>query len=337
MKKINLDGYVGMDITVKQVAEALALANGDDIEVRLNTPGGLLSAAREIYQQIRDYPGKKTLLLGGTVASAGTFIAALENADIAADASTAYMIHNATTFADGDHREMVKTADYLRKATKNIADRLASMSKKPVDEIIDMMNEETWLYGQEIVDAGFANRLTGVFQQANKDEAIARAKAEILATAQIMNQGKQEPKPEPKEEKKMDVKEATDFLKSQFTPEELDKRFALQKPENKEAENALAENVALKEEIKANAEAVRQAVLTEAFNADGEKNVIRKYADKITTGLSGQALKDAINKIKTEDPVAKTIAGQMADGNSALNTLEAKKEPGPEGVRTVVC
>ena len=44
----------------------------------------------------------------------------------------------------------------LEKLNKHIADRLSRFSKKGIDEVLNLMDEETWYYGKEIVDAGFA-------------------------------------------------------------------------------------------------------------------------------------------------------------------------------------
>ncbi len=325
MKKIRLDGYVGIEITSKSVFDLLKDGNvNDELEVNLNTPGGFIYQALDIYKQIKDYPGKKTILMGGLIASAGTFIAAVDGAEIVADSATAYMIHNAEGMAIGDYREMVKEADFLRKTNKHIANRLAELSKKDVEEIINMMNEETWLYGQEIVDAGFAHRLADSGQKTDKEQAIAFAKKEYTASFERAVAFAKEIKTQEsrKENKPVTKDEAVNFLKADMKPEDIAKTFNLALADlSLQARCDAAEKI-----VKDNAEIVRQAQITAKYGMADAKNQIRAYVEKITMGMAGDDLVKAIDSVK-DDPIAKTLAAQAADMTSDINIVDSKTTP----------
>lgn len=328
MKKIRLDGFVGLDINTNDMAQNLIEAAGDDLEITVHSRGGFALDGLDIYQQIKEYPGKKTIRLGGIVASAATVIAAQKDAEIIADPSTVFMIHNAHGIAEGDFRAMAKTASRFREMNKHMSSLYADISGKTEEELLDMMNEETWLYGQEIVDAGFADRLSGEPQNTGKDQVIAIAKQKVemafqeaVAFAkQVKSQKVSDPEPTQEPEMELNRKIAADFIKENLSEKEIMNEFGIKIPADtsKEKDEKIA---ALEKEIKANAESVRQAAITAEFGVEEKTNLIREYVSNVTKGLVGDELKNAIEKIKTDDGVAKSLMAKQADSTSSVNAI----------------
>ena len=64
------------------------------------------------------------------------------------------MVHNVSTYAGGDYRDMDKMSDTLQQANKAIAS--AYMQKSGMSEIdaLAMMDKETWLTSQQAVEKG---------------------------------------------------------------------------------------------------------------------------------------------------------------------------------------
>jgi ATP-dependent protease ClpP protease subunit len=182
--KFNWNGEVGWEITSRSVAEDLAKAGGGPVEVELNTPGGEFFDGINIHSALIGYQAQKTVTLGALVASAGSVIALGFNKIIARDTSTV-VIHNAWTVQGGDQNELRKTADQLEAWSNMIADLIAAKTGKDVDEIKTMLNEETWLVGQEIVDFGFADELQTTGQTVNKALVLASARARIAVKNQV--------------------------------------------------------------------------------------------------------------------------------------------------------
>lgn len=184
--KFNWNGEVGWEITTQQVANDLASAGGGPIEVDLNTFGGNFFDGITIHTALKNYTGHKTVKLGALVASAGTVIALGFDVIIARDNST-IMIHNAQSGEFGDQNDMRKLADQLEAWSTMIADMLVAKTGKKLPEIKKMLDEETWLFGQEIVDFGFADSIETTGQTANKAAALAMARAKVTNSVREKN------------------------------------------------------------------------------------------------------------------------------------------------------
>ena len=154
MKVVNLSGIVGWEITAEKLAEQLNSFNGESVRFDINSPGGSVFDGLEIYNLIKNYDGETETRLISLGASMGSIIALAGNKRTAEDTAV-YMIHNASGISWGDYREMEKTAELL----KNISSHLANIytKKTGIDktEITNMMDNETWLFGNELEQFGF--------------------------------------------------------------------------------------------------------------------------------------------------------------------------------------
>lgn len=328
MKVLRFSGYVGWQLTSEMVSTALKDLNGEDIEVHLNTQGGSIYQGMEIYDHFASYEGKKTLIMGALVASIGSYIATAFDRVIAQDI-TIFMIHNASDCVCGDYKEIRNAADALEKLNKHIADRLSRKSGKPVDEVLALMDKESWYYGQEIVDAGFANefRETG---KASGENAVEIAKTKYHDGLKKVAAFLGEPPSRPKEETmtfKEFMEQAANFVKTkEFTLDgALDLFGAKDRLMSDAQQNALKELGELDpKELKAKAAAAEKVVLDAkldaAFGKPDAENTLRAFADAmIKTGMAIDAIKD--------HPVAKALAKVRAEGtNGFLETDEHKKD-----------
>ena len=161
MKKINIKGpiipsnhqwiYDWLDIEAtspKKVNEQLEAANGENVEIYINSGGGSVYDASEIYTAIKEYSGKTVGKIVGLAASAASF-AAMATDELLITPTGQMMIHNAKTRAEGDYRDMDHTSDFLKKVNKSIANAYRLKSGKSYEELLSMMNDETWLTAQE--------------------------------------------------------------------------------------------------------------------------------------------------------------------------------------------
>ena len=329
MKIIRLSGYVGFDITSASVADALASANGEDIEVHLNTQGGQVYEGVAIYDLFANYSGGKTLIMGGLVASIGSYIATAFDKVIAQDISI-YMIHNVSTCVCGDYLELRKEADSLEKLNGHVGDRLARFSKKSNEDILGLMAAESWYYGKEIIDGGFATeyRETGKGNLGTNDVDIAKLKYHngMKQVAAFLG----EPPKKPKEEKIMTLQEIIDAMAPFIASGEFkfEQAVALFKAEDRliteeqtEKLNALGEQDVA--DLIARAEAadklVQDTAMDEAF---GKEGLLRDFANtSIKAGLT-------IDEIKT-NPVALALAEKKAAGEEEPGFVEHKDEGAP--------
>lgn len=168
MMKINVKGAIvpnndkwiydmlEMDATSpKDVFDALSSAN-EDVEVIINSGGGDVFSGSEIFTALKEHPGNVNVKVVGVAASAASVIA-MAGSKIEMSPTAQMMIHNASTIVAGDNRAMTSASDMLSSVNRGIANAYIEKTGKSEQEILDLMNEETWLNAQDAVDLGFAD------------------------------------------------------------------------------------------------------------------------------------------------------------------------------------
>jgi ATP-dependent protease ClpP protease subunit len=166
MKILEWIGEIGWEISLYSIQQDLLNANGEDITVRLSSPGGNISVGGDIYLALFNYrkanPNAKMILeIGSVAASYGSLLAASPVWDTvkASDISMA-MYHNPANFAYGDYQVMENEAVFLKDARGMYVNIYSSRSGMSEKDTMSMMDKTTWIMGgQAIIDAGFADEL----------------------------------------------------------------------------------------------------------------------------------------------------------------------------------
>ena len=150
--------WYGMEATSpKSVADALAKGNGERAEVEINSGGGEIFAASEIYTALRSYAGGVHIRIVGLAASAASIIAMAGESEITPTGMM--MIHNVQSSADGDYRQMEHTAGVLRDANHAIISAYVAKTGRPEAEIAAMMDAETWITAERAVELSLVDRV----------------------------------------------------------------------------------------------------------------------------------------------------------------------------------
>ncbi len=178
MHIIKISGTIGLDISADDVREQLAGHDGEDIEVQIAGPGGIVSVGLEIFNIFRMHNGHITMRIMGEVASMTSYITMAGDKILAFDNSV-LMIHNPTIFSFGDHNELKKTSEMLESFRDLLAKAFSKKSGLNIKEINRMMDEETFLFGDEIKEKGFADEIIKTDKDKVKNESVAFAKAEV--------------------------------------------------------------------------------------------------------------------------------------------------------------
>jgi ATP-dependent protease ClpP protease subunit len=152
-----IDDWFG--ISAAMIVEALIAADGRDVLVHLNSPGGMVTEGLSIHSQFKQYGGKVTMRVEGLAASAASFVM-LAADEVLIEPNALIMIHDAWDFTSGPASEHRKTADLLDKISDSIASMYAGKADGDAADWRAAMLEETWYVGQEAVDAGLADALT---------------------------------------------------------------------------------------------------------------------------------------------------------------------------------
>lgn len=169
-----IDGYWGFGVTAKQFLEQLAALPADvkTIRVRINSPGGDVSAASQMANALRDQASKGRAVeavVEGLSASAATIVMmGAQQISIAANALV--MIHNPWSVAMGEAGDLRKAADTLDKFKASIITAYQWHSALPAEQLGAMMDVTTWMSASEAVENGFASRvIEGVVAAASID------------------------------------------------------------------------------------------------------------------------------------------------------------------------
>lgn len=150
--------FYGMEAaSPKSVADALAKGNGERAEVEINSGGGEIFAASEIYTALRNYAGGVIVRIVGLAASAASIIAMAGESEMTPTGMI--MIHNVQSSADGDYRQMEHTAGVLRDANHAIISAYVAKTGRPEAEIAAMMDAETWITAERAVELGLVDRV----------------------------------------------------------------------------------------------------------------------------------------------------------------------------------
>ncbi|WP_342080834.1 Clp protease ClpP, partial [Enterococcus faecalis] len=109
-------------------------ANNEDVEVTINSNGGLVDMGNEIYTALRSYEGhvKVNIVMAGSAAS----IIAMAGNKVAISPVGQIMIHNVAMGAGGDYHTMDKASEILQKANKSLANAYVSKTGKAKEEIL---------------------------------------------------------------------------------------------------------------------------------------------------------------------------------------------------------
>jgi len=132
-------------------------ANGEPLEVYINSGGGDIFAGSEIYSALRSYKGEVNIHVVGFAASAASVIACAGKSDISPTAM--FMVHNVSGRAQGDYHVMDKSSDVLQTANRSIAAAYMAKTGMSEKEALAMMDQETWLTAQQAVAKGLIDKI----------------------------------------------------------------------------------------------------------------------------------------------------------------------------------
>jgi len=167
MAKINIKGpivssqqqwiydYFGIEATSPSKVNKIidSIMTNEDLEVEINSNGGDISAASEIYTAIRGYSkGNKKTYIVGSAYSAGSVIAMASESYMSPTAMM--MVHKVSSGAEGNSNDMDKMSKVLQVADQTVANAYIAKSGMSMKEALKMMADETWLTAQQAKDKG---------------------------------------------------------------------------------------------------------------------------------------------------------------------------------------
>ena len=154
---IDSENFWGDEVTPQMFREDLEAEDGD-VTVWINSPGGNVFAAAEIYTMLKDYAGKVTVKIASLAASAASVVA-MAGDTVQMSPTALLMLHDPSTVAMGNARDMEKAIAALNEVKESIVNAYAAKSGLRRGRIADLMSEETWLNAKKAVELGFADEV----------------------------------------------------------------------------------------------------------------------------------------------------------------------------------
>lgn len=152
--------WFGVEATSpKKVSDLINQAkNNEDLEIEINSGGGSVFAGSEIYTSLKSYGGKVITKVVGLAASAASVIT-MAGDNILISPTGQIMIHNASGGFGGDYRDMEKGAEILKNVNATISNAYRLKTGLSNEELLEMMNKETWLTPQQALEKKFVDEI----------------------------------------------------------------------------------------------------------------------------------------------------------------------------------
>ena len=153
---INLAFYFEItDADAERTLTALQSDPKSQVEVRINSPGGSVTAGLAIFNALR--ARATTVFIDGVAASIASLIAMAGQKIIAAE-NALVMIHNPWASTTGNSANLRKTADTLDTHCDAML-RAYGRTGLPRDRLLAMCAEETWMSADEALALGFVDSI----------------------------------------------------------------------------------------------------------------------------------------------------------------------------------
>ena len=155
--EISDETWFGDEVTPKLFSDELHAGDGN-ITLWINSPGGDVFAAAQIYNMLMDYKGNVTVKIDALAASAASVIA-MAGTKVCMSPVAMLMIHNPATIAIGDTEEMQKAIDMLSEVKESIINAYVRKTGQSRAKLSHLMDAETWMDANKAVELGFADEI----------------------------------------------------------------------------------------------------------------------------------------------------------------------------------
>ena len=146
------------DVCPKDILDFLkGLENQEEIEIHINSGGGSVFGGLAIYNLLKSYKGKKIVYIDGLAGSIASVIALVGDV-LYIYKNSMMMIHNPLTAMCGYYnaknlQEQIEALEKCKKSILNVYMANINMAKIiHEEEISQLMDNETWLVGEEITE-----------------------------------------------------------------------------------------------------------------------------------------------------------------------------------------
>jgi ATP-dependent Clp protease protease subunit len=185
------ESWLGDEVTPMQFKSELE-GDGGDVTVWINSPGGDVFAAAQIYNMLMEYKGNVTVKIDGIAASAASVIA-MAGSRVLMSPVSMLMVHNPSTMAFGDREEMNRAIALLDEVKESIINAYEIKTGQSRAKLAHLMDAETWMNASKAVELGFADEILYTEEHGKPPEA--RMFSQTVADNAVLNKITQAEKP----------------------------------------------------------------------------------------------------------------------------------------------
>lgn len=160
-KKIAISGIIAnfemeseSNVTPATLSKSLEEANGEDLLITINSPGGSVFAGLEMFSLIQNYSGNTETRVVSLAASMGSVLA-LAGDKKSIENTALFFIHNAQGIGFGDHRDLAKESEFLKDISILIANLYDEFTTLSLDEALSFMDDDSHFFGADLELLGF--------------------------------------------------------------------------------------------------------------------------------------------------------------------------------------
>ncbi len=152
--------YLEWDSTCPNDAKQIinAMQEGEQLDVLVNSCGGDVMAGQEIYSLLNGVRTSVAQIQSFAASAAG--VAAMGCHTVKMSPVGVIMIHNVfCSGVSGDYHEMDKASNMLKTLNEALSKAYAQKSGRSVEEILKIMDKETWLTAEKALEYGFIDEI----------------------------------------------------------------------------------------------------------------------------------------------------------------------------------
>lgn len=149
------ESWWGDEITPAQFKAELSQRNGD-ITVWVNSPGGDVFAAVQLYNMLKEHNGKVTVKIDSLAASAASVIA-MAGDEVLMSPSAMLMLHDPMSIVFGNEADLTACIDMLKEVKEAILNAYEIKTGAQRAKLSQFMTNETWFSAKKAIEWGFVD------------------------------------------------------------------------------------------------------------------------------------------------------------------------------------
>ena len=181
------DIYIYDEITPSDLSNLELINNlteADTLIIHINSTGGDVNTAITLYNAIKTCKAKTESIIEGVAMSAASYISLACETRRAYD-NTIFMLHLPSCYVNGNSVDMQKTSEMLDTYTSALKLAYIERAKISEEEVIQMLENETFLTAQKAQEIGFINSIEGEFDKESVSVKNAHALMQVIMKANL--------------------------------------------------------------------------------------------------------------------------------------------------------